>query len=66
MVSSSPLEQILQEDKNRSNTERIKILEGSLIAAHKRLDVQHNTIKVLARKIKELENTGAKLTKDSH
>lgn len=61
MASSSPLEQILQEDKKRDHAARIKLLEESLIKAHDRLDVQNNTIKALARKIKELENTGAKL-----
>ncbi|HUT80673.1 MAG TPA: hypothetical protein VMZ29_05660 [Candidatus Bathyarchaeia archaeon] len=54
--SKSPLEAILQEDLTQNNAARIKKLEESLINAHKRLDVQHNTINVLARKIKEQEN----------
>ena len=55
--TNSPLDQILQEDQEQINTSRIQKLENSLIAAHKRLDIQNNTLKVLARKIKELENS---------
>jgi len=55
--TNSPLDQILQEDQEQINASRIQKLENSLIAAHKRLDIQNNTLKVLARKIKELENS---------
>ena len=51
----SPLRDLLQEDSENRNLRRIEKLEKQLLAAHKRLDIQHNTILVLARKIKELE-----------
>ena len=56
-TEKSPLEQLLQDDQELTNAERIQSLEESLIDAHKRLDIQNNAIKVLARKIKELENS---------
>lgn len=55
--TKSPLEQILQEDEERSNTERIQILEKYLLDAHKRLNIQHGALKALARRIKILEKS---------
>lgn len=53
----SPLDQILEEDREESNTLRILKLEESLIDAHKRLNIQHNTLQALARRIKKLEKS---------
>ena len=55
--TKSPLEEILQEDQEQSNTERIQKLEEFLLDAHKRLDIQSNSIDALARKIKKLEKS---------
>lgn len=55
--TKSPLEQILQEDREERNTERIKKLELSLIDAHNRLSIQKSMIRALARRIKKLEKS---------
>jgi len=53
---NSALDQIIKEDQEQTNAERIAILEEQLAAAHERLDIQNKEIKALARKILRLEN----------
>jgi len=53
--TKSPMDQLLEEDQMKKISEKVITLESKLADAKKQLSVQSNMIKVLARKINQLE-----------